>query len=87
MLCLSQGTDCRHAPARAPLRSHRRHKGGQTFLFDYLKYAFFLLLMSVVSFLLFDVHLNVLVISLYFSLVEYGIEFVEYRKKLKTQNP
>lgn len=64
-----------------------KHSRWGGFLFDYLKYAFFLLLMSVVSFLLFDVHLNVLVISLYFSLVEYGIEFVEYRKKLKTQNP
>ena len=57
------------------------------FLFDYLKYAFFLLLMSVFSFLLFDVHLNVLIISLYFSLVEYGIEFVDYRKKLKIKHP
>lgn len=56
------------------------------FLFDYMKYAFFLLLMSVVSFLLFDVHLNVLIISLYFSLVEYGIEFADYRKKLKIKN-
>jgi hypothetical protein len=50
------------------------------FLFDYLKYAFFLLLMSVVSFLIFDVHLNVLIVSLYFSLAEYGIEFVNKRK-------
>jgi CHASE2 domain len=46
------------------------------FIVDYLKYAFFLLLMSVVSFLIFDVHLNVLILSLYFSLAEYGIEFV-----------
>ena len=57
------------------------------FLFDYLKYAFFLLLMSVFSFLLFDVHLNVLIISMYFSLVEYSIEFVDYRKKLKANHP
>ncbi len=56
------------------------------FLFDYLKYAFFLMLMSVVSFLLFDVHLNVLIISLYFSLAEYGIEFVRKRRsKIKSQ--
>jgi hypothetical protein len=55
------------------------------FIFDYLKYAFFLLLMSVVSFLIFDVHLNVLVLSLYFSLAEYGIEFVNKRLDRKTE--
>jgi CHASE2 domain len=55
------------------------------FIVDYLKYAFFLLLMSVVSFLIFDVHLNVLVLSLYFSLAEYGIEFVNKRLDRKTE--
>ncbi len=54
------------------------------FLFDYVKFAFCLLLMSVLSFLLFGVHLNVLVISLYFSLVEYGIEFT--KKHLDRRN-
>lgn len=55
------------------------------FIVDYLKYAFFLLLMSVVSFLLFDVHLNVLILSLYFSVAEYGIEFVNKRHDPKAE--
>jgi hypothetical protein len=54
------------------------------FLFDYLKYAFFLLFMSVLSYLLFDVHLNVLIISLYFSLIESGIEFVRNKRTNRT---
>jgi hypothetical protein len=50
------------------------------FIYDYLKYAFFLLLMSVTSFLIFDIHLNVLIVSLYFSLAEYSIDFVAKRR-------
>jgi hypothetical protein len=46
---------------------------------DYLKYAFFLLAMSVVSYLIFGIHLNILIISLYISLIENLIEFVYTR--------
>lgn len=53
------------------------------FLFDYLKYALFLLLMSVVSYLIFGIHLNILIISLYFSVAEYLIEYY-YKHKTKS---
>ncbi|MBL7873873.1 MAG: hypothetical protein JNM78_19825 [Cyclobacteriaceae bacterium] len=51
------------------------------FLFDYLKYALFLLLMSITSYLIFGIHLNILIISLYFSIAEYLIEY--YYKNVK----
>lgn len=56
------------------------------FVFDYLKYAFFLLLMSVMSYLLFGIHLNILIISLYFSIIEYLVEFLSKRSQ-KTSEP
>jgi len=50
---------------------------------DYLKYAFFLLAMSVLSYLLFGIHLNVLILSLYISIVENAVEFL-YNRFIKT---
>jgi hypothetical protein len=57
------------------------------FVFDYFKYAFFLLLMSLVSYLMFGIHLNVLIISLYISIMENLIEYIQQhlaRKKEKS---
>jgi len=54
------------------------------FLFDYLKYALFLLLMSVISYLIFGIHLNILILSLYFSVAEYLIEYYYKYKKTKS---
>ena len=51
------------------------------FVFDYLKYALFLLVMSVISYLIFGIHLNILILSLYFSIAEYASEY--YYKKIE----
>ena len=56
------------------------------FIFDFLKYAFVLVLINIFSYLLFDVHLNVLIIGVYIVIVEYIISWrftknVEYHEK------
>lgn len=64
----------------------QKSKAG-SFIFDYLKYAFFLLIMSIVSYLVFGIHLNILIMSLYFSLAEYVIEYIDSKRKLKLSHP
>lgn len=48
---------------------------------DYLKYAFFLLFISILSYLMFGVFLNILLLSLYFSIIENVHEW--YKNKFK----
>lgn len=46
-------------------------------IFDFLKYAFFLILINIFSYLLFDIHLNVLLIGVYIVAVEYIITWIK----------
>lgn len=51
------------------------------FIFDYLEYALVLALMSALSYVFFGIHLNVLVMSLYFSVTENVIDYYRTRNK------
>jgi hypothetical protein len=53
--------------------------------FDLFKYAFFLVLINIGSYLFFDVHLNVLILSLYIILIEYVVVWIRARNKKKIQ--
>ncbi len=44
--------------------------------YDFIKYAFFLILINIFGYLLFDVHLNVLIIGIYIVTVEYIINWI-----------
>jgi len=46
-------------------------------VFDFLKYAFILVLINIFSYLLFDVHLNVLIMGVYIVMVEYVISWTK----------
>ena len=50
------------------------------FIVDYVKYASFLLLASVLSYIIFGIHLNILIISLYITIVENGMQYLAERK-------
>ena len=46
-------------------------------IYDFLKYAFFLILINIFSYLLFDIHLNVLLIGVYIVAIEYIITWIK----------
>ena len=52
-------------------------------VFDFLKYAFAFVLINVFSYLLFDVHLNVLIISVYIVVIEYVLSLQRARSSKK----
>jgi len=54
------------------------------FIFDYLEFALFLAIMSALSYVIFGIHLNVLVMSLYFSVVDNVLEYLKDRKSART---
>jgi hypothetical protein len=45
-------------------------------IYDFIKYAFFLILINIFGYLLFDVHLNVLIIGIYIVAIEYIIIWI-----------
>ena len=44
--------------------------------YDFIKYAFFLILINIFGYLIFDVHLNVLIMGIYIVIVEYLITWI-----------
>ena len=44
--------------------------------YDFIKYVFFLILINIFSYLIFDIHLNVLIIGIYIVSVEYSIKWI-----------
>jgi hypothetical protein len=53
------------------------------FIFDYLEFALFLAIMSALSYVIFGIHLNVLVMGLYFSVVDNVIEYLRDRRTVQ----
>lgn len=50
------------------------------FIFDYLEFALFLAIMSALSYVIFGIHLNVLIMSLYFSIADNVLEYLKDRR-------
>ena len=52
-------------------------------VFDFIKYIFFLTLINVAGYLIFGVHTNVLILSLYILMIEYIISWVQLKRSKK----
>ncbi len=62
------------------LERFRNSKWGGV-VYDFMKYALVLVLINIFSYLLFDVHMNVLIMGVYIVIVEYVINWMRQKRK------